>query len=300
MIELCLLGTGGMVPLAGRYLTALYARHAGRALLIDCGECTQVALRVAGMRFKCVEGICLTHYHADHVSGLPGFLLTLGNEGRVEPLALYGPPGLERVVRALRVIAPELPYQVTLRELPPQGGAFDLAGMRVAAFPLAHGAMPCFGYRAELKRARRFEPERAQTLGVPLALWSRLQQGEDVDGFRSAEVLGPPRRGLAFLYATDTRPVPAIAEYGDSVDLMVLEGMFGDPDKLARAVETNHMMMAEAVALAVQAGARALWLTHFSPATQDPAAYWEELSKGFPGLRMGEDGMKTTLCFDEE
>ena len=88
MIDVCLLGCGGMMPLPGRFLTSLYVRTDGRAVLIDCGEGTQTAVRCADLRFKCIDDVLITHYHADHVSGLPGLLLTLGNEGRTAPLRL--------------------------------------------------------------------------------------------------------------------------------------------------------------------------------------------------------------------
>lgn len=300
MIDVCLLGTGGMVPLPGRFLTALYIRHEGRALLIDCGEGTQMAMRASGMRFKAVDAVLFTHYHADHISGLPGFLLTLGNEGREEPLRLYGPPGLQRVVEALRVIAPELPYPVELWELPREGGVFQAADMWITAFPLEHGQIPCFGYRCALPRARRFDPDQARSLGIPVKLWGRLQKGEDVGGFHARDVLGPVRRGLTLLYATDTRPVDAVAEYGAEAELMVLEGMFGDPAKQQRVLDTNHMLMSEAAELAARARARTLWLTHYSPATQEPEQYLEALRAVFPGTCMGIDGMRTTLRFIEE
>ena len=146
MIDVCLLGCGGMMPLPGRFLTSLYVRTDGRAVLIDCGEGTQTAVRCADLRFKCIDDVLITHYHADHVSGLPGLLLTLGNEGRTAPLRMHGPAGLKRVVSAMRVIVPELPYEVEIDELPAEGATFSVAGgLRAVAFPADHG-MPCFGY----------------------------------------------------------------------------------------------------------------------------------------------------------
>ena len=105
MLDICLLGTGGMMPLPNRRLTALMTRLNGSSLLIDCGEGTQVAIKEKGWSFHDIDAICFTHYHADHISGLPGLLLSMGNADRTEPVHLYGPKGLERVVNALRVIA---------------------------------------------------------------------------------------------------------------------------------------------------------------------------------------------------
>ena len=103
MIDVCLLGTGGMMPLPYRYLTSLMLRYNGKGIMVDCGEGTQVALRKKGWSPKPIDLMLFTHYHADHISGLPGMLLTMGNAERTEPLLMIGPKGLSRVVNSLRV-----------------------------------------------------------------------------------------------------------------------------------------------------------------------------------------------------
>ncbi len=298
MIDVYLLGTGGMMPLPERFLTSLYVRYDGRAVLIDCGESTQTAMRMAGVRFKCVDAIFITHFHADHISGLPGLLLTMGNEGRCEPLHMYGPAGLERIVNGLRVIVPDLPFDIVFHELPQENTAFDCIGFRINAFPADHG-MHCLGYHMSLRRIGKFSPERARAKGIPVKLWGRLQRGECIDGFTPADVLGEERRGLSILYSTDTRPTEGIAQFGKDSDLMILEGMFGESEKQARAIESHHMMMQEAAQLALECGARALWLTHFSPATPEPQLFEEELKGIFPNAVIGKDGMNCTLQFEE-
>lgn len=300
MIDVCLLGTGGMMPLPHRALTALYVRTGGGALLIDCGEGTQTAVRSAGLRFKPINAILITHFHADHLSGLPGLLLTIGNEGREEPLHMYGPEGLANVVNSLRIIAPGLPYEIQFHELPFTGAIepFTCGDMRVCALALDHG-MPCFGYRIDLPRGRKFDPDAARAKGIPTRLWSRLQKGECVDGYSPDDVLGPARRGLSLAYATDTRPVPPLPDFARDADLLILEGMFGDPDKQERAEEAHHMMMQEAAAIARDARAKELWLTHFSPATDEPAEFTDAVREIFPHTVIPQDGHMTTLRFDE-
>lgn len=294
-MDITLLGTGGVMPLPDRGLTALYLRWEGRALLIDCGEGTQVAIRRQGLRFKPIAAILLTHYHADHISGLPGLLLTMGNEGRRETVTIYGPAGLEETVGALLAIVPELPFPLQLVTLTEQA-EFSLETLTVTAFPLNHG-VPCLGYRLELPRPGKFDPARAVERGVPVALWSRLQQGESLGGYTPADVLGPPRESLRVLYATDTRPVNAIARLGEKADLMILEGMFGDPEKQRRAKESCHMTMAEAAGLAARAQAKALWLTHFSPATPHPEEFASLVTDIFPGTVLPVDGQSLPLRF---
>lgn len=298
MIEVCLLGTGGMMPLPGRALTALYARCDGRAVLVDCGEGTQTAVRAAGLRFSSIDALLFTHFHADHISGLPGMLLTIGNEGRTRPLDIYGPKGLAQVVSSLCVIVCALPFEMIFHELPQGHTRFACAGFDADAFPLEHG-MPCLGYRFAVARKGKFDPQRAKEKEIPLELWSRLQAGESVGGFTPEDVLGEPRRGLSLLYATDTRPAASIEEYGREADLLILEGMFGEPEKQERAEEKHHMMMQEAAQTAKRANARELWLTHFSPATPHPEEYADELCEIFPNTVIGSDGMQTVLHFDD-
>lgn len=299
MIDVCLLGTGGMMPLPNRALTSLYVRSDGRAVLIDCGEGTQTAIRRASLRFKPIEAILITHFHADHISGLPGLLLTLGNEGRTDALHMYGPVGLERVVSALRIIVGELPFDICFHELQTgQETHFSCGCFEADAFPLDHG-MPCFGYRLERRRPGRFDPVRAKVRGIPVHLWSRLQKGEALEGYMPEDVLGEPRQGLRILYATDSRPVPQMMEYGKNADLLVLEGMFGEPEKLDRAKEARHMLMQEAARIAREAEAKKLWLTHFSPANPEPETFLEMLLEIFPDTVIGTDGLFQTLRFVE-
>ena len=299
MIDVTLLGTGGMLPLPSRALTSLYVRHEGRAILIDCGEGMQTAIRTCGLRFKPIEAILITHFHADHMSGLPGLLLTLGNETRAEPLHMIGPAGLKGIVKSLLCIAPEIPYQIIFHEYGEESTPISFAGLEIDAFALDHG-VPCLGYRLTLKRPGKFDLQKAQARSVPRRLWKRLQNGEAVGSFSPCDVLGAPRKGISLLYATDTRPVDALLEYGKGTDLMILEGMFGEESKQARAEQTHHMMMREAALLAREANTKALWLTHYSPATPEPEQYADMLREIFPGTVVCADGQTTTLVFDKK
>src|SRR5574344_1126800 len=138
MLDLCLLGTGGMMPLPKRWLTALMTRYNGSSLLIVCGEGTQLAIKECGWSFNPIDVICFTHYHADHISGLPGLLLTMGNADRTKPVTMIGPKGLERVVNSLRVIAPELPFELKFIELTSDTESIDICGYHIDAFRVNH------------------------------------------------------------------------------------------------------------------------------------------------------------------
>ncbi len=302
MIDLCTLGTGGALPLPDRGLASLYVRMNGHGLLVDCGENTQTAIRKIGWGFHGIDGMLITHYHADHCGGLPGFLLSMAKAGRTAPFPIWGPTGLKRVVNGLRVVAPQLPYQVELHEFGSEGLTFYAIGLKIQAFRLDHSVM-CFGYRFELERPGAFLPERARALNIPVTCWKTLQHGEAVtleDGrsFSPADVLTAPRRGISFLYATDTRPVKSIVTMGQGTDLMILEGMYGDDEKMPQALKNRHMLFRESAALARQAETKALVLTHFSNCIDDPEDYIDNARVIFPNTKAAQDLMTLTLDYE--
>ena len=291
------------MPLPYRWLTAMMARCDGSSLLIDCGEGTQVALKEKGWSPKPIDVICFTHYHADHISGLPGLLLTMGNAERTEPLTLIGPKGLERVVGALRVIAPELPFPLKFIELEEQRQQLKIGPYTIDAYRVNHNVI-CYGYSISIPRTGKFDVERAKAQGVPMKAWSRLQKGEtlEMDGvtYTPDMVLGPDRRGLRVTYCTHTRPVPVIAEYAQDADLFICEGMYGEDGKEAKAREHRHMTMYEAADLARRAQPREMWLTHYSPSLTRPDEFMDKVKKIFPRAKAARDGWTKELMFEEE
>ena len=315
MLDVCLLGTGGMQPLPGRRLSATLVRFGGRLVLIDCGEGTQVAVKERGWGWRNLSAILLTHLHADHVLGLPGLLLTLAHseKGPDEPLTIYGPEPLVPVLEHLLVLARRLPFPVQVATL--AGGETTMIpetdGLELSCLPLDH-EIPCLAYALNVPRAPRFDPERAGALGVPQPLWRQLQRGESVQvderTIAPEEVLGPPRRGLRLVLATDTRPPAALPDFvrgpnppgdGHGADLFIADGMYGDEEDKPKRWEAQHMTFAEAATIARDGGARRLWLTHYSPTLSDPAAYLDRATTIFPATTLGQDGLTTTLAFDE-
>ncbi len=300
MLDVCLLGCGGMMPLPYRWLTSLMARYNGSSLLIDCGEGTQIAIKEKGWTFKPIDVICFTHYHGDHISGLPGLLLTMGNAERTKPLKLIGPKGLERVVNALRTIAPELPFPIEFHEIDKTSQAFEMEGYRLRAFRVNHNVL-CYGYTMEIDRAGKFDPQRALAQEIPQKLWKHLQRGETIEAdgrvFTPDMVLGPARKGIKLTYTTDTRPTNSIRENAKDSDLFICEGMYGEKDKQEKAVEHKHMMFYEAAALAKEANVQEMWLTHYSPSLNRPEEYMDEVRRIFPRAKAGKDGMSAEIKF---
>lgn len=304
MLDVCLLGTGGTLPLANRWLTSLMVRYKGHAVLVDCGEGTQIAAQEAGLSLKPVDKILLTHLHADHVSGLPGLLLSMGNMGRTEPLSVIGPVGTERVVEALRIIAPNLPFDIRVSELETEDELMFFLEVDIRAFRVHHG-VPCYGYSFTLPRGGRFDAARARALALPVQMWGLLQRGETVEHEGQTVtpdmVLGPPRRGLKLTYCTDTRPLPSISAAAAASDLFICEGMYGEDENLPKAKENRHMLFSEAAQLAAQAGGvKELWLTHFSPSLPNPRAFRDVARAIFPNTQVPRDGWTKELRFCEE
>lgn len=303
MLDVCLLGTGGMMPLPNRWLTSLLIRFNGKMVLIDCGEGTQIPMKMAEWGFKTIDAVLFTHYHADHIAGLPGLLLTLGNSGREEPLTLMGPPGIEKVVEGLTVISPELPYELRLMELSDKQKSETCVGhIFIKSIPVDH-AIPCLSYSIELKRQGKFDVERAKELNIPVNYWNIIQKGEIITlGDRVIKpemVLGESRKGIKVCYCTDTRPTEGLVEFIKNSDLFICEGMYGGDEDSGKALMKKHMTFSEAALLAKGGNVKELWLTHYSPSLTEPDEHIGTARAIFTNSIAGKDLLTRTIKYDE-
>ena len=302
MIDVALLGTGGMMPMPERFLSSMLLRINGRLILVDCGEGTQVTLKMLGWGFKAIDTICFTHYHADHISGLPGMLLTIGNSGRTEPVKLIGPPGLKKVVEGLRLIFPELPFKLEYIEIDNVDCVIDFNDFSLKANEGDH-RIKCLSYRFDISRKGKFSVEKAKTLGLPVNMWSILQKGGTVEYngkiYTSDMVLGNARKGIRLSFCTDTRPVDSLVNFINGSDLFVCEGMYGENEKQKKAIEYKHMLFSDAAKLAKLGNVKELWLTHLSPSMKEPELFIDNAKKIFANTKVGYDRMYTRINFEE-
>lgn len=308
MLDVTLLGTGGMMPLLNRYLTSCLIKYNGVNILIDCGEATQLALRNAGESSKDIDVICITHFHADHIGGLVGLMLLMGNQGKTSDLTIIGPKGIKHVVESMRVIAPVLPFNIEYKEIgtPYCNWRLDeitehsFKEFTIRAFKVNH-KINCYGYTFELDRLPKFNLEKALKLNLAKKFWGRLQHGEpvSVDGvlYTPDMVLDGQRKGLKVTYVTDTRPCDSILHSAIDSDLFICEAMYGDAEKHEDALEKKHMMMSEACRLAKASGAKELWLTHFSPSMVNPKEYINKAQDIFNNTIIPKDGQHKELKF---
>ena len=309
MIDITVLGTAATMPLPDRALASVLLSCTGNSILFDCGEGTQTAARKAHVSLMKLSLIALTHYHGDHIFGLPGLLQTMACLGRREALYVCGPDGLHEALRALLTLAGPLPFDIIALSIPDDGICL---GSTIPGWPLEARLVPfktkhrtvSSGYRFELSRPGRFNPEAAKALHVPVQKWSTLQHGEDVE-LETGEiitpdsVLGPPRAGLCFCISGDSAPCASLTEGASGADLFICEATYGDEDNAEQAALYGHSTFSQAARTAAQAGAKRLLLTHFSQMMEVPEDYLDAARADFADAECAADGMKIRLCFED-
>lgn len=315
MVDLCLLGCGGNMPMPYRNLSATLLNFKGRKILIDCGEGTQVSMRMIGWGFKSIDVICITHCHGDHIIGLTGLLSTIANSGREKSLTIIGPVGITEVVRGLTVIAKYLTYDLNIIENPSEIN-FNInddnlevvekdGQIKITTLEVDHSS-PCIGYSLYFNRDRKFSVEKAEKNNVPKILWNKLQKGyEEIinhEGkeYRKEMVLGDERRGIKISLITDTRPLDSIVNFINDSDLFICEGNFGSDDDIDKAIRKKHMTFSEAATLAIDGNCKELLLTHFSPAMLEPKVYEENATRIFKNTIIGEDRLIKSISFADK
>jgi ribonuclease Z len=298
-MECVLLGSGGMMPMPARFLTALAVRVFGNLYLFDAGEGTQINLKRAKLGIKTLRFIAVSHLHGDHCLGLPGLLMMRAQLPDPEPLTIVGPPGIERFISQTReLLRFFVNYPIRFVEwteaVPPI--AYQDERVQLSWAPLKHTAF-CLGFRlAEHPRPGEFRVADAERLGVPRGpAWGSLQRGEPVmlpDGTRidPEQVLGPARPGRQVCFAVDTRPTKSLYHLCQEADIAFLDGMF-HPEEEAEAEARMHMTVDDAARVAQRAGVRRAVLVHISPRyrPEDENRLAEAARQRHPEAEIGAD-----------
>ncbi len=306
MIDITLLGTAALFPIPNRALTAAVLFCGGHSILFDCGEGTQTAARKAGVSLMKTDIIALTHYHGDHIFGLPGLLQTMNSMERAETLYITGPEGLQEALEPILKLTGWTAYEIKLMEIPPQGIRLCelISGWEYEAkfltFKTEH-RVSSQGYCFKLGRAGKFMPEKARALNIPVQMWSVLQKGQIVqvgdETILPEQVLGEPRKGLKFIFTGDTAPCDSIIDAAKDADLMICEATYGENEQAQTAIEYGHMNFAQAAETAKNANVAQLWLAHYSQMIENPQQYLPNATAIFENTICGQDGMSTTLKF---
>lgn len=295
MITVTTLGTASGKPTPERNVSCTAVFREGELILFDCGEGTQVQLTRSQLRPGAIGVICISHFHGDHINGLPGLIGTLQLNQRTAPLTIIGPVGLRKYLRTLsRLGIYGAQYPLNLVEVEAPGVVYRTDGYEIAADRLDHG-IPCWGYRlTEPDRPGRFDLAAAKALGVPAGpLFGELQRGNAVtldDGTEIApeQVLGDARPGVTIAYCCDTRRCDGAIRLAAGVDLLIHEGTY-EPGEEGMARQRGHSTMADAARTALEAGARRLLITHVSPKYLRTDAFERAVRKIFPASEIARD-----------
>ncbi len=303
MVDVVLLGCGGGMPMPERFLSASLLMYKGRKILIDCGEGTQVSMRMCNTGFKTIDIICISHIHGDHIIGLPGLLGTMGNSGRKEPVTIIGPEGIMKAVNGLRTIVEWLPYEINIIENPKEEMKFINEELIISCLEAEHSS-PCIGYSFYFKRSPRFDVDNAIKNNVPKKLWNVLQRGKDSiedEGviYKREMVMGEERKGIKISFITDSRPVSNMSHFIYESDLFICEGTYGSDDDIEKAIKNKHMTFREAAELARDGRVKNLLLTHFGTAMGNPLLYENNAKEVFENTIIGYDRFKINLQFDK-
>lgn len=302
------------MPLPDRALTSVFLSYNGHSILFDCGEGTQTAARKSHISLMKTDLIALTHYHGDHIFGLPGLLQTMGCLGRTQPLYFIGPDGLERVLEMIAALSGQLPFPIYALFPMERSESNDLFSFGISdyisewpveasltVFKTEHRVESC-GYRFHVRRSGKFIPGNAERAGIPKKYWGILQKGKSVqlaDGriIFPEEVLGPERKGLSVVFSGDTSPCENLIKASSDADLLICDSTYGESSYSAQAEKYGHSTFAEAAEIAAEAGVKRLWLTHFSQIMEDPDEYLNNAAVIFPDSVCGKDGLSVSLKF---
>ena len=295
-----MLGTSALLPTPERSLTSMLISSNGHSILVDCGEGTQTAARRAGVSLMKTEMIALTHFHGDHIFGLPGLMQTMSVMGRTEELLIVGPNGIEKELAPIMALTGKTAYPVILREF--TDGMLTCGEIKIQTFATNHKVISQ-GYVFTLDRNPEFLPNKAKELGIPVKFWGELQKGMDViDGdriYKSADVTGERRNGLKIVVSGDTAECDNLTEAVSEADLFVCEATYGEDDDKELAREYGHMTFRDACRTAKNGNAKRLLLTHFSQRIKDAEECLTEVMDEFPNTECATDGMKIELRFQK-
>jgi ribonuclease Z len=306
MLRITFLGTGGSTPTPNRNPSAIAVNREGELLLFDCGEGAQQQMMRAKTGMK-IAAIFVTHFHADHVLGIPGLLQTMALQGRDEPLEIYGPRYVDKFLAHLLALGyTGKGFEVKAIELRP-GEVVRRQGYVVRTMKTVHNVVSIGYVLEEDMRPGRFNRERAIELGIkPGPLFARLQSGHSVfvddREVKPEEVLGPPRPGRKMVYTGDTRPCESVIEASRDADLLIHDGTLSEETK-EYAIDYLHSTALEAAEVAKQAAVRHLILTHLSARYSDAEGarkLKDEASQVFANTEIASDLLTVEVSYRDK
>lgn len=293
-MQLVFLGTSSAVPTVERGLSSIALVRGAELLLFDAGEGMQRNFIKAGLGMNRKMKIFISHMHADHCAGLLGLLQTMALQGREKSVDIYGEPRVkEFILENMRIINFGLTYDLVVHTIEKEGLVVKEDDYQVSCCEALH-SIPSYAYcLEELDRPGTFDIKEAKRLGIPEGeLYSKLQHGQDVvlNGrtIKSGQLVGPPRKGRKIGISGDTRPTDRLAQFFAECDVLVFESTYSH-DKQQKAVERWHSTATEAANIANKAGAKKLFITHFSARYDETSALVKEADAIHGNVEAAED-----------
>ncbi|WP_407377333.1 ribonuclease Z [Methanobrevibacter sp.] len=266
-MEIIFLGTSSAVHSKERNHPSIALKAFGDVMLFDCGEGAQRQMLHTKVSPMKISKIFISHFHGDHILGLPGLLQSLGLQGREEKMTIYGPKGLGKVMDAIFNFGYcKFDYPIEFIEIGSE--IIEETDEYIIRSQMVRHNVPCLAYSIEEKKKPRFLREKAIELGVPVGpAFGRLHNGEEVevDGkiIKPEQVLGEPRKGIKITYSGDTRPCEELIEFAKDSTILIHESTFSTQDE-ENAEEHGHSTAADAAYVAKQSNTNELILTHIS------------------------------------
>ena len=326
-MELIILGSSAAIPVRERNLSSTALKYKNELLLFDCGEDTQRSLVEAGLKFNKPLKILISHFHGDHIIGLPGLLFRFGLNQRTAPVTIFGPVNLFLYLSVHRkVLGLKAYYPITVIEIDDKQNQLIIyesldselpkeklnmkeniifeGNKYVLKYTLVDHSVLAFAYSfIEKPRSGKFNPEKAKELGIPeSSLWKKLQEGESIeykgkliDPIKES-IVGPKRKGRKVTYSGDTSPCKSLIELGKDSDILIHEATFSK-ELSDMAIEKKHSTATDAATDAKKMGAKQLILTHISSRYRDDSLLLllEEAKEIFPNTLIAEDLMRVEL-----
>ncbi|MFW9771584.1 MAG: ribonuclease Z [Candidatus Thorarchaeota archaeon] len=325
-MELIILGSAAAIPIRERNLPSIALKYEKELILFDCGEDLQRRLNEAHLKFNKPLKILISHFHGDHIIGLPGLLFRFGLIERTAPVFIFGPRNLylylylHRKILGLKAEYPiktveidhtqdkllefnGLDSETTNNEIDIKNNVIFENKKYIIKYTLVEHSVPTFAYSfIEKPRSGKFNPERAEELGIPAShLWKKLQEGETIN-FKgrtinpfTEKIVAPKRPGRKITYSGDTAPCDALIDIGKNSDILIHEATFSkDLDHIAK--EKKHSTSIDAANMAQKMNAKQLILTHISSRYQEDAAkLLKDAQDIFPNTILAKDLLRINL-----
>lgn len=297
-IPITFLGTATAIPTAKRNHTAILVQHSGNYILFDCGEGTQRQLRKAKINPCKLTHILVTHWHGDHVFGIPGLLQTLNLNDYRKTLCIYGPKGTKRFMQSLSIFYKKYKkFKIVIKEIG-KGKVFETKDFKIEAMPMKGHGIPCLAYAFIEKQKIRLNKSKIKKLKLPGKLLAKLSQGKNI------KYKGKTIKASKITYKTqpkkisvimDTSPNPNCKKIAKNSDILISEATYLNKEK-GLGKKYGHLTAEQAAEIAKQANVKQLYLAHMSQ-RYDKSEHFisKEAKTKFKNTKIAEDLMKIEI-----